>query len=84
MPIEWDTGQKHYYISRRSLCDNCNHNKAGRMCVDANERHTCENWEPPQFMFKPCRICGKMYELHETRKLRYVDVCPECQEKKKD
>ena len=80
MPIKWN-GPKHYYISRRSLCDNCIHKK---ICLDANQKHECENWTPPMFLFGKCRECGKMYELHRTRKLKYVDVCPECQEKEKE
>lgn len=65
-----------YYISRRSLCDNC---RIKDNCQEADSKHSCPYFQPIIIIFERCRKCNTMFEVHSTRRLRYSDECPDCQ-----
>lgn len=67
-----------YYISRRSLCDNCT---IQNTCEEADSKERCPYFRPKVVMFVECRKCRTMFEIHEIRKMKWPDVCPTCQEK---
>jgi RNase P subunit RPR2 len=65
---------KLYYISRRSLCDNCK--IIG--CPDRNCHDKCESFSPSEFLFVKCTECGQIFEVHSARKSDAGDICPTC------
>jgi len=69
--------QKHgklYYISRRSLCDNCR--VVG--CPERNHKTSCANFHPAEFMFVECERCGVVFEIHEARESDVGTLCRRC------
>ena len=74
MPHYWKKG-KDYYISRRSICENC----GWEICLDRNGKEECSKFQPKEgFVFVECDTCKRLYEIHETRKQDRADLCPEC------
>ena len=63
-------------LSRRSLCDNC----LADVCAKRqNERiFECERYKPPFLVFKRCKSCGELFEVHVNIRALDFDHCPRC------
>jgi hypothetical protein len=63
-------------LSRRSLCDNC----IADVCVVKRGGRVleCEHYRSPFLAFRPCDICGELYEVHANLKGLNSNFCPIC------
>jgi len=69
-----------YYISRRSLCDNCK--IIG--CPDRNNKTSCPNFTPEKIIFVECEWCGVIFEMHEAMKSDTGTLCSKCKRLRRD
>jgi hypothetical protein len=74
-------GYHFVYIPRRSLCDSC---EIQSTCVHATEPVKCASFSPRTLMFVSCRECGETFEIHSSYKGDFLDLCPGCNDKRKE
>ncbi|MBN1109289.1 MAG: hypothetical protein JXA45_00880 [Methanomassiliicoccales archaeon] len=69
-------------IHRRSLCDNCSR----RDCTSFNGSRVteCPNFKPHFVIFMKCRNCGAIYDPYYNIAALDSELCPECNEAKKN